>query len=79
MSEPLIIDGKTVAASVHAKSIEQIAEIKEKYGTVPGLAVHLRSMSAQRSKNALNSVSTPKRSFSRKTPLRKNCWLSSTS
>ena len=41
MSEPLIIDGKTVAASVHAKSIEQIAEIKEKYGTVPGLAVIL--------------------------------------
>ena len=41
MSEVLIIDGKTVAASVHAKSVEQIAEIKEKYGTVPGLAVIL--------------------------------------
>lgn len=41
MSEPLIIDGKAVAASVHAKSLEQIAEIKEKYGTVPGLAVIL--------------------------------------
>ena len=41
MAAPLIIDGKTVAASVHAKSVEQIAEIKEKYGTVPGLAVIL--------------------------------------
>ena len=41
MSEPLIIDGKTVAAAVHARSLEQIAEIKEKYGTVPGLAVIL--------------------------------------
>ena len=41
MAAPLIIDGTTVAASVHAKSVEQIAEIKEKYGTVPGLAVIL--------------------------------------
>jgi methylenetetrahydrofolate dehydrogenase (NADP+)/methenyltetrahydrofolate cyclohydrolase len=41
MSQPLIIDGKTVAAAVHEKSIAQIAEIKEKYGTVPGLAVIL--------------------------------------
>ena len=41
MAAPLIIDGKAVAASVHAKSVEQIAEIKEKYGTVPGLAVIL--------------------------------------
>ena len=41
MAEALIIDGKAVAAAVHAKSLEQIAEIKEKYGTVPGLAVIL--------------------------------------
>ena len=41
MSEPLIIDGKAVAAAIHAVSLKQIAEIREKYGTVPGLAVIL--------------------------------------
>ena len=40
MSEALIIDGKTVAASVHAKSIEQIAEIKEKYDSITEENVH---------------------------------------
>ena len=41
MSEALIIDGKTVAAAIHAESLKKIAEIKEKYNTVPGLAVIL--------------------------------------
>ena len=41
MSEPVVIDGKAVAAAVHAETVKEIAGIREKYGTVPGLAVIL--------------------------------------
>lgn len=41
MSEFVVIDGKAVAAAVHAETMKQIAGIREKYGTVPGLAVIL--------------------------------------
>ena len=36
-----IIDGKAISAQINKENAEETARIKEKYGTVPGLAVVL--------------------------------------
>jgi methylenetetrahydrofolate dehydrogenase (NADP+)/methenyltetrahydrofolate cyclohydrolase len=42
-----VIDGKAVGDQIRAELVTQVAELKEKYGKVPGLAVVIVGRSSE--------------------------------